>query len=134
MELLRDRRTEFDEAGVQPVGISRDSPWTHIAWTQALDLNFGLLSDWNGEAVHGFGIAHEFRGLKDVAAAQRVPDRRRRNRAGRVELRVGRAAGHGRARLGLPRLDRRLSLARLAGLPACTVTADTVHRIGTEGS
>jgi len=53
--------------GVQPVGISRDSPWTHIAWTQAIDLNFGLLSDWNGEAVHGFGIAREFRGLKDVA-------------------------------------------------------------------
>jgi peroxiredoxin len=52
---------------VQPVGISRDSPWTHIAWTQALDLNFGLLSDWNGEAVHGFDIAIEFRGLKDVA-------------------------------------------------------------------
>jgi peroxiredoxin len=52
---------------VQPVGISRDSPWTHIAWTQALDLNFGLLSDWNAEAVHAFGIAHEFRGLKDVA-------------------------------------------------------------------
>jgi glutaredoxin-dependent peroxiredoxin len=52
---------------VQPIGISRDSPWTHIAWTQALDLNFGLLSDWNAEAVHAFGIAHEFRGLKDVA-------------------------------------------------------------------
>ena len=29
--------------------------------------HFGLLSDWNGEAVHGFGIATEFRGLKDVA-------------------------------------------------------------------
>jgi len=53
---------------VQPVGISRDSPWTHIAWTQAIDLNFGLLSDWNAEAVHAFGIAFEFRGLKDVAA------------------------------------------------------------------
>ena len=52
-------------------GISRDSPWTHIAWTQALDLNFGLLSDWNGEAVHGFGIAIEFRGLKDVAQRTR---------------------------------------------------------------
>ncbi len=52
---------------MQPIGISRDSPWTHIAWTQALDLNFGLLSDWNAEAVHSFGIAHEFRGLKDVA-------------------------------------------------------------------
>src|SRR6185437_7718086 len=67
MELLRDRRAEFDEAGVQPVGISRDSPWTHIAWTQALDLNFGLLSDWNAEAVRGFGVAHEFRGFHDVA-------------------------------------------------------------------
>jgi peroxiredoxin len=67
MELLRDRRAEFDAAGVQPIGISRDSPWTHIAWTQALDLNFGLLSDWNGEAIHAFGIVQEFRGLKDVA-------------------------------------------------------------------
>jgi peroxiredoxin len=52
---------------VQPVGVSRDSPWTHIAWTQALDLNFGLLSDWNGDAVRAFGVAHERRGLKDVA-------------------------------------------------------------------
>jgi peroxiredoxin len=68
MELLRDRRVAFDELGVQPVGISRDSPWTHIAWTQALDLNFGLLSDWNAEAVHGFGIATDHRGLKDVAS------------------------------------------------------------------
>ena len=67
MELLRDRRAEFDEAGVQPVGISRDSPYTHIAWRQALDLNFGLLSDFNGEAVSGFGIGFEFRGFRDVA-------------------------------------------------------------------
>jgi peroxiredoxin len=52
---------------VQPVGISRDSPWTHIAWTQALDLNFGLLSDYNGDAVRGFGIGIEHRGLRDVA-------------------------------------------------------------------
>jgi peroxiredoxin len=67
MELLRDRRAEFDEVGVQPVGISRDSPYTHIAWTQALDLNFGLLSDFNGEAVRAFGIGFEFRGFHDVA-------------------------------------------------------------------
>jgi peroxiredoxin len=52
---------------VQPIGVSRDSPWTHIAWRQALDIEFGLLSDWNAEAVHAFGIAFEFRGLKDVA-------------------------------------------------------------------
>ena len=67
MELLRDRRAAFEEAGVQPVGISRDSPWCHIAWRQALDLNFGLLSDFNGEAVRGFGIGFGFRGFHDVA-------------------------------------------------------------------
>ena len=67
MELLRDRREDFDALGVQPVGISRDSPWCHIAWTQALDLNFGLLSDFNGEAVRAFGIGFEFRGFRDVA-------------------------------------------------------------------
>jgi peroxiredoxin len=67
MELLRDRSREFEEIRVQTFGVSRDSPWTHIAWMQALDLTFPLLSDWNGEAIHGFGIAHEFRGFKDVA-------------------------------------------------------------------
>jgi peroxiredoxin len=66
MELLRDRSAEFDQTGVQTFGISRDSPWTHIAWIQALDLNFPLLSDWNAEAVRGFGIAREFRGYRDV--------------------------------------------------------------------
>ena len=67
MELLRDRSAEFEAAGVQAAGVSRDSPWTHIAWMQALDLNFPLLSDWNAEAVHSFGVAHEFRGFADVA-------------------------------------------------------------------
>ena len=34
---------------------------------QALDLDFGLLSDWNAEAVRGFGVARDFRGMKEVA-------------------------------------------------------------------
>jgi len=67
MELLRDRRKDFEAAGVRPLAISRDSPWTHIAWMQVLDLDFGLLSDWNAEAVRGFGVAQEFKGMKDVA-------------------------------------------------------------------
>lgn len=66
MELLRDRSEELTAAGLHTYGISRDSPWTHIAWMQALDLNFPLLSDWNGEATDGFGVAHEFRGLHGV--------------------------------------------------------------------
>ena len=67
MELLRDRSAEFEGIRVQTFGVSRDSPWTHIAWIQALDLNFPLLSDWNAEAIHGFGIAQVFRGFKDIA-------------------------------------------------------------------
>ena len=76
MELLRDRSAEFEEAGAHAMGISRDSPWTHISWMQALDLNFPLLSDWNASAVREFGVAHtfrgfdvgfDFRGLRDVA-------------------------------------------------------------------
>src|SRR2546421_9045580 len=67
MELLRDRSAEFEAAGVRPFGISRDSAWTHIAWSQALDLNFTLLSDWNADAVRGFRVAHDFRGHKEVA-------------------------------------------------------------------
>ena len=67
MELLRDRSLEFREAGVRPFGISGDSEWTHIAWTQALDLNFPLLSDWNKEAMQAFGVEGEFRGHRGVA-------------------------------------------------------------------
>jgi peroxiredoxin len=68
MELLRDRGEELRARGVQPFGISRDSPWTHVAWMQALDLDFPLLSDWNGDATRGFGVAYEHRGLRDVSA------------------------------------------------------------------
>jgi glutaredoxin-dependent peroxiredoxin len=67
MELLRDRSAEFEEAGVRAFGVSRDSPWSHVAWMQALDLSFPLLSDWNADAVRGFGIGFEFRGFQDVA-------------------------------------------------------------------
>ena len=52
---------------MQKLGISRDSPWTHIAWIQALELPFPLLSDWNAEAIHAFGVAHDWRGYRDVA-------------------------------------------------------------------
>jgi peroxiredoxin len=68
MLLLRDRRTEFEQAGVRVFGVSRDSPWSHVAWSQALDLGgTPLLSDWNAEAVRGFEIGQSYRGLAEVA-------------------------------------------------------------------
>ena len=68
MGLLRDRRADFEAAGVRLLGISRDSPYCHVAWAHALDLDFALLSDWNAEAAEAFGIAREYRGLHGVPA------------------------------------------------------------------
>ena len=34
---------------------------------QVLDIDFQLLSDWNGDATHGFGVAFDYRGLRDVS-------------------------------------------------------------------
>src|SRR3978361_2371514 len=72
MELLRDRGDELRAAGVQPYGISRDSPWTHVAWMQALDLDFPLLTDWNGDATRGFDVAYDPGGMRDVSARSAV--------------------------------------------------------------
>lgn len=68
MSLLRDRRDEFEDIGVRVFGVSRDSPYTHIAWSQVLELNFPLLSDWNGDAVQGFGVVQpDYHGMRGVA-------------------------------------------------------------------
>ena len=64
---LNSRRDELLATGVTPYGISRDSPWSHVAWQQALDIEVPLLSDWTGEAVRALDIVQEFRGLPDVA-------------------------------------------------------------------
>ena len=34
---------------------------------QALDLDFPLVSDWNGDATRGFAVAFDYRGLKNVS-------------------------------------------------------------------
>jgi peroxiredoxin len=68
MGLLRDRRDEFDAAGVRVFGVSRDSPYSHVAWREVLELNFPLLSDWNGEAIAGFDVAlPDYHGMGGVA-------------------------------------------------------------------
>ena len=54
--------------GVRPLAISRDSVWSHSAWSEALGVDIPLLSDWNGEAARGFGIAVELLGMTDVSA------------------------------------------------------------------
>ena len=70
---------------------------------QALDLNFPLLSDWNAEAVHAFGVAHDFRGLQG------------RGRSGprSWSTRAVRSAAHGGTRTAeVPDFDELLAAAR----------------------
>jgi peroxiredoxin len=53
---------------VQLFGISRDSPYSHRAWSEVLELNFPLLSDWNAEAIEGFDVVNpDFSGMLGVA-------------------------------------------------------------------
>jgi peroxiredoxin len=68
MLLLRDRGDDLERAGVRPFGISRDSPWSHQSWATTLGVErVPLLSDWNGEAIRGFGVQMEYLGMTDVA-------------------------------------------------------------------
>jgi glutaredoxin-dependent peroxiredoxin len=53
---------------VRAFAVSRDSPWSHRAWAEALGADVPLLSDWNGEATRAFGVAFEPLGMTDVAA------------------------------------------------------------------
>ena len=53
--------------GAKVFGISVDSHWSHKAWREARDLKIPLLSDWNGDAVRGYGVGHDLRGMQDVA-------------------------------------------------------------------
>jgi glutaredoxin-dependent peroxiredoxin len=57
---------------VSVFAISRDSPYSHVAWREVLELNFPLLSDWNGEAIAGFDVQladyHGMRGVADRTA------------------------------------------------------------------
>ena len=48
------------------MAISRDSPWSHRAWAEALGTGDAvpLLSDWDGEATHAFGVETESRGMR----------------------------------------------------------------------
>jgi peroxiredoxin len=53
---------------VRPLAISRDSPWSHRAWAEALGVDVPLLSDWNGDAIRAFDVAFAPLGMEDVAA------------------------------------------------------------------
>ena len=48
------------------VAVSRDSPYSHAEYAKRLALDFALVSDWNAEAVRGFGVSQNLDGLADT--------------------------------------------------------------------
>ena len=63
--LLRERADDLRAAGIRPVAISRDSPWSHRAWVEALGTHetVSLLSDWEGDAARAFGVEATLDGM-----------------------------------------------------------------------
>ncbi len=53
---FRDRMTELEEADVEVVGISGDSPGTHELFSRVHSLNFPLISDEEGKVAEAFGV------------------------------------------------------------------------------
>jgi glutaredoxin-dependent peroxiredoxin len=51
---------------VAVIGVSRDSPYSHLEWARRLGITFPLLSDWNAEAVRAFGVSQTLDGLDDT--------------------------------------------------------------------
>ena len=67
--LLRDRGDDLAAAGIRTVAISRDSPWSHRSWAEALGVQdaVAILSYWEGEATRGFGVELELDGMRVAA-------------------------------------------------------------------
>ena len=67
--LLRDRRDDLAAAGMRPVAISMDSPWSHRSWAEALGVDDAvlMLSDWQGEATRGFDVEIEIDEMRVAA-------------------------------------------------------------------
>lgn len=60
---FRDRYEEFTALGAQVIGISRDSPDSHVRFSTRNNLNFTLMSDPSGKAEHAFGVEKGLFGL-----------------------------------------------------------------------
>ncbi len=69
---LQERLSKFNSLDANVVGISVDSPFSNKAFKTQHNLTFPLLSDYNRNAVHTYGVFMDnFAGLKGYTAAKR---------------------------------------------------------------
>ena len=70
---LRDRADQFNSLNAQVLGISVDNPFAQKAWSDANNLNFPLLSDFDRQAVIQYEVAlPNLAGLQGYTAANRA--------------------------------------------------------------
>lgn len=53
---FRDSMHRFDELDAQVYGVSVDLPTAQNVWILREELNFPMLSDWDHELIHDFGV------------------------------------------------------------------------------
>ena len=65
---IRDGFNEYRDLGIQVLGISVDSIFSHKAFAAKLGIDFPLLSDFNKEVCRAYGAFHEeVLGLRGIA-------------------------------------------------------------------
>ena len=70
---FRDRFDSFNSLNAQVFGISVDVFFSQKAFSDANNLNFPLLSDYNRETVNAYGVAlPNFAGMEGYTASQRA--------------------------------------------------------------
>jgi len=70
---FRDRFDSFNSSNAQVFGISVDGIFAQKAFSDANNLNFPLLSDYNREVVTAYGVAlPNFAGMDGYTASQRA--------------------------------------------------------------
>lgn len=71
--IFRDAMSNFNNLHAQVVGISVDSPFANKAFATQNNLQFPLLSDFNGNVSKQYcGVYDDFAGLKGYSASKRA--------------------------------------------------------------
>ncbi|RLC37851.1 peroxiredoxin [candidate division Kazan bacterium] len=72
---LSKAREDFKKLGAEVFGVSTDSVYSHQAWSKELgELNFPLLSDFNKQISHQYGILDDEKGVARRATFVINPD------------------------------------------------------------
>ena len=59
MTQLGSLTPEIRRFGVEPVAVAVTATFSQIAFSEKLGVDFAMLSDWEGETAHGYGVQYD---------------------------------------------------------------------------